>query len=149
MKKIHLSIVVVFCFCCFLSTKTIAQTNNSKKVTTQKSNSSLSGAWYSDDNKEFLIMFDGFFSSLAQDSTGKWTEAYAGAYTIDNTNTITFKATHSSIDYRVGYLHTIEYNLNGDNLTFRLYKKLIDPNAGDVTARMPKDKQILYLRAKQ
>ena len=94
-------------------------------------------------------MCDGFYSSIAQDSTGKWSETYAGTYTMDNANTITLKASHSSIAYRIGYLHTIEYNLEGDSLTFKLYKKLIDPKAGDMTLRMPKDIQTQYVRAKQ
>jgi hypothetical protein len=147
MKRMSFNILVAIF--CFLSTTTIAQTRTSTKISAKKSNSSLSGAWHSVDNKEFLIMSDGFFSSIAKDSTGNWTETYAGTYTIDNANTITLKATHSSFAYRIGYLHTIEYNLTGDNLTFKLYKKLIDPKAGDMTARMPKDQQTQYVRARQ
>ena len=147
MKNIFFYMVVMSC--CFLSTIAVAQTKNSTTTTEKKANSSLSGAWVSIDNKEFLIMNDGFFSSIAQDSTGKWTEAYAGTYTFDNANTITLKATYSSIAYRIGYLHTIDYKLNGDNLTFKLFKKLVDPKAGDVTSRMPQGIETQYTRAKQ
>ena len=147
MKNIFFYIVILSC--CFLSTIAVAQTKNSNTPTEQNAKSSLSGAWFSSDSKEFLVMHDGFFSSIAQDSTGKWTEAYAGTYTFDDANTITLKATHSSIAYRIGYLHTIDYKLNGDNLTFKLFKKLVDPKAGDVTSRMPQGLETKYVRAKK
>jgi hypothetical protein len=122
---------------CFLSTTTVAQTVNSNTTSEKKAISSLSGAWYSVDNKEFLIMHDGFFSAIAKDSTGNWTEAYAGTYTVE-ANALTLNAVHSSITYRTGYL-----------LTFKLFKKMIDPKAGDVTSRMPQGMEIQYVRAKQ
>lgn len=134
---------------CFSSTITTAQTTNSNTTTAKSTSSSISGAWLSADNKEFLIMSDGFYSSVAQDSTGKWAATHVGTYTADNTNTATFKVTHSSFAYRVGYLHTVEYDLNGENLTIKWYKKMIDAKGGDITARMPKGEQTQYVRAKQ
>jgi hypothetical protein len=146
MKNIFFCIVVMSG--CFLSTTTVAQTVNSNTTSEKKAISSLSGAWYSVDNKEFLIMHDGFFSAIAKDSTGNWTEAYAGTYTVE-ANALTLNAVHSSITYRTGYLHTVHYILNGDKLTFKLFKKMIDPKAGDVTSRMPQGMEIQYVRAKQ
>ena len=145
MKKILFAVLAVLCFS---STITVAQNTVSNTKTPKNENSSLSGAWQSVDNKEFLIMNDGFFSSVAQDSTGKWTEFHAGSYTVGNPNTATLKVTHSSFAYRIGYLHTIEYGLKEGNLTLKFYKKMIDPKAGDITDRMHKGLQMQYVRAK-
>lgn len=147
MKKMLLGLLVVSF--CFTSTITTAQTTNSNTTTAKNTATSISGAWRSVDNKEFAIMSDGFFSSVAQDSTGKWAETHAGTYTVDNANTVTLKVTHSSFAYRIGSLHTIEYDIKGENLTIKWFKKLIDAKAGDITAQMPKGEQTLYVRAKQ
>src|SRR5690606_1474207 len=140
MKKMLLYFLVVSFF--KFSTITTAQTFNSTTTIAENGDDPISGAWLSVDNKDFIIMSDGFFSSVAQDSTGKWTETHVGSYILDNTNTITFKVNHSSFAYRIGYLHTIEYELNGDNLTIIWYKKMIDNKGNDLTARMPKDQRI-------
>ena len=148
MKKMLLGLLVVSF--CFSSTTTTAQTTTSKTTTSSKSTASpINGAWRSVDNKEFAIMSDGFFSSVAQDSTGKWAETHAGTYTVDNANTITLKVTHSSHAYRIGSLHTIEYDIKGENLTIKWFKKLVGANGVDETAQMPKGTQTQYVRAKQ
>lgn len=146
MKKIVLYLLIVSF--CFAFNKTAAQNTTSNSTSTKSTSSPIDGAWHSADNNEFLLMIDGFYSSVAQDSTGKWSEVYAGTYTVDNTNTVTYKVTHSSHAYRIGYLHTVEYNLNGESLTLKWYKKMIDANAVDITARMPKGEQTLYIKAK-
>lgn len=146
MKQTRFTILLLML--CFLSAAATAQTAM-HGTTSKNAGASLSGTWLSVDNKEFLIMNDGFFSSVAQDSTGKWSEFHAGTYTLQNGHTAILKVSHSSFAYRIGYLHTIEYKLEGDKLTFNLYKKMIDPKAGDVTDRMPKGVQSQYNRAKQ
>ena len=146
MKKMLLGLLVVSF--CFSSTTTTAQTTISNTTTAKNTITSISGAWRSVDNKEFAIMSDGFFSSVAQDSTGKWAETHAGTYTVDNANTVTLKVTHSSHAYRIGSLHTVEYDIKGENLTIKWFKKLIDAKEGDITAKMPKGTQTQYVRAK-
>lgn len=146
MKKMLLALLVVSF--CFTSTTSTAQTANSNTTTSKKTETSISGAWRSVDNKEFVIMSDGFFSSVAKDSTGRWAETHAGTYTVDNANTVTLKVTYSSFAYRIGSLHTIEYDLKGENLTITWFKKLLDAKAGDITAQMPKGTQTQYVRAK-
>ena len=146
MKKMLLSLLVASF--CFLSITTTAQTTSSNTTIVKNADIPFSGAWHSVDNKEFLLMSDGFYSSVAQDSTGKWTAIHAGTYTVDKANTATFKVTHSSFAYRIGYLHTVAYDLNGENLTIRWYQKMIDAKAADITDRMPKGQQTQYVRAK-
>jgi len=141
MKKMRFTILLIAL--CLFSTAGSAQSE------TKKTGSAVNGAWHSVDNKEFLIMSDGFFSSVAQDSSGNWTSVHAGTYTIDDDKTATMKATHSSFRYRIGYLHTVEYEVKGDEMIFKLYKKMIDPKAGDLTSRMPKGVEQKYVRAKQ
>jgi hypothetical protein len=148
MKKILLSLLVV-CFC-FATFTTTAQTPASQTNTSGKNNAApLNGAWLSSDGKEFAIMNDGFFSSIEQDSTGKWVNTHAGTYTIDNANTITLKALYSSFPDHIGALHTVEYELKDESLTMKWFKKLVDPKQGDITAQMPKGRQTQFVRAKQ
>lgn len=92
-------------------------------------------------------MNDGFFSSVGQDSTGKWADTHAGSYTVDNSNMVTLKVLYSSFPDHIGALHTVEYEINGDNLTMKWFKKLVDAKAGDITAQMPKGQQTQYVRA--
>ena len=99
----------------------------------------FNGAWRSGDNKGFTVMHDGYFNSVAQDSTGKWNGVHAGTYTVNNDNTITFKVLYSSYPDHVGSLNTAEYTLTGDNLKMRHFKKLIDAQGKDITDQMPKD----------
>jgi hypothetical protein len=148
MKKILFSLVVVIL--CFSAFTTTAQTSAPNVYYTgQYQKSPLAGAWQSADGKEFAMMNDGFFSAIGQDSTGKWASTHAGTYTIDNANTLTFKVLYSSFADHVGSLHTVEYDVKGDNLTIKWFKKLVDAKEGDITARMPKGEQTQYVRAKK
>ncbi|ANE52178.1 lipocalin-like domain-containing protein [Flavisolibacter tropicus] len=149
MKKILFSLVVVIL--CFSAFTTTAQTSASKiNYANQNLKSALAGAWQSTDGTEFAMMNeDGFFSSISKDSTGMWASTYAGTYTVDNANTLTFKVMYSSHPDHVGALHTVEYEVKGDNLTIKWFKKLVDAKEGDITARMPKGQQTMYMRAKK
>ena len=100
---------------------------------------SFNGAWRSVDNKGFSVMHDGYFNAVGQDSTGKWNSVHAGTYTINNDNTVTFKALYSSYPDHMGSLNTAEYTLKGDTLKMRHFKKLIDAQGKDITDQMPKD----------
>src|SRR5688572_22661955 len=79
----------------------------------------FNGAWQSIDNKGFSVLHDGYFNSVGQDSTGKWSSVHAGSYTVNNDNTITFKALYSSHPTHIGSLNTVEYTLTGDTLKIR------------------------------
>ena len=149
MKKTKLLLFITILFLGFA--KAGAQTTTKAATTSTDKNmaSPVTGAWQSADQKEFVIMNDGFFSSIAQDSTGKWADTHAGTYTLDNANTLTLKVVHSSFPTHVGALHTVEYSLQGDMLTIKWFKKLVDAKDGDITAQLPKDTQTQYMRAKK
>jgi hypothetical protein len=107
----------------------------------------LNGAWISVDNKSFYMYSDKFFSDIAQDSTGIWRSTHAGSYTVVNSNTITHKILYSSYPDHIGALHTLEYEINGDTLTMKWFKKLIDAKGVDITVQLPKGQQAKYVRA--
>ncbi|MDQ3845519.1 MAG: hypothetical protein M3342_16150 [Bacteroidota bacterium] len=128
----------------FLSVCSNAQSApSSKKTTTQGTNKNaaafFNGAFRSDDNKGFTVMHDGYFSAIAQDSTGRWAATHAGTYTVNDNNTITFKALYSSYPDHIGSLNTAEYTINGETLKLRHFKKLVDAQGRDITDQMPKD----------
>ena len=129
-----------------------AQTTASAKKSTAtgasaNSLASFNGAWRSDDNKSFNVMHDGYFNVVSQDSTGKWQDVHAGTYTVDNSNTATFKILYSSYPDHVGSANTVEYNLNGNTMKVRHFKKLVDAQGKDVTDQMPKDVWETMVRA--
>jgi hypothetical protein len=147
MKKI-ITILFVVCFCLSI-TSTNAQTAVSKtKEFVKNAPVSLSGAWESVDHKEFALMNDGFFSSIGEDSTGMWKDTHAGTYTVDG-NSVTYKVLYSSFPDHVGVLNTAEYEMKGEILTIKWFKKLIDAKGVDITAQMPKDTQTQYVRVKK
>src|SRR5439155_6198590 len=102
----------------FLINASYGQSNNSTKNTMSKASSqgivaTFNGAWSSDNGKGFSVMNNGYFNSVAQDSTGKWAEVHAGKYTVNNDNTITFKILYSSYPDHVGAENTADYTMNG------------------------------------
>ena len=100
---------------------------------------SFNGAWQSDDKKGFAIMHDGYFNSVGEDSTGKWSSMHAGTFTVNSDNTITFKVLYSSNPEHVGSQNTAAYSINGQTLKLHHFKKLITGDGTDITAQMPKD----------
>jgi hypothetical protein len=128
----------------FIFTSSNAQTPGSQKKVSSQSGSQnagavLNGAWRTVDNKGFSVMHDGYFNSVAQDSTGQWKDIHAGTYTVNNDNSITFKILYSSYPDHIGAANTAEYSINGETLKLRHFKKLIDAQGKDVTDQMPKD----------
>lgn len=105
----------------------------------QNAGAVFNGAWRTEDNKGFAVMHDGYFNSVAEDSTGKWNSVHAGTYTVNGDNTITFKVLYSSHPERVGSSNTAEYTLTGETVKMRHFKKLIDAQGKDITDQMPKD----------
>lgn len=134
----------------------VSTTSNAQTVQLQKKSSHgksqraafFGGAWRSEDNKGFTVMHDGYFNTVAQDSTGKWDDVHAGSYTVGNDNTITLKILYSSYPDHVGSLNTAEYTVSGETVKLRHFKKLIDAQGRDVTAQMPKDAWETMVRLK-
>jgi hypothetical protein len=138
MKKLLIAIrVLVFCF-------TIIAIN---PITVSAQASKLSGGWLSVDGKDFTVMNDGFFASVSKDSTGAWSENHAGSYTVDNANTISFKVLYSSFPDHIGALNTTEFELKGNMLTIKWFKKLVDAKGQDITSQVPQGTQTQYMRA--
>lgn len=148
MKKL-ISVLFIVGFC-FTLTSTNAQTASSgTKSFSKKTSSPIDGAWQSVDHKGFVMMNEGFFSALGQDSTGIWRDTHAGTYTVDNANTITFKTLYSSEPTDMGGFMTVEYEMKGEALTIKFFKKVIDAKGADITAQLPKDVQVQYVRAQK
>ena len=115
---------------------------------TKSAASLLNGAWQSEDQKGFSILHDGYFNSVGQDSTGKWSSMHAGTFTVNSDNTITFKVLYSSYPDHVGSLNTAEYSLSGETLKLHHFKKLITGEGKDITDQMPKDARETMMRLK-
>ncbi len=119
--------------------QTVQLQKRSIKSKSQNGAAFFNGAWRDEDNKGFTVMHDGYFNSVAQDSTGKWNDVHAGSYTVGNDNTITLKILYSSYPDHVGSLNTAEYTVSGETVKLRHFKKLIDAQGKDITDQMPKD----------
>src|SRR4030095_13859520 len=122
-------------------------------------NAAVNGAWqrvYYDNGKtttttgepkEFVVVHDGFFSSIGQDSSGRWSNTHAGTFEISG-NIMKNHLLYSSHTERVGSDHWVEFELKGDTLTMKWFKKMITPQGQDITAQMPKAES-KYIRAKK
>ena len=119
--------------------QTVQLQKRSIKSKSQNGAAFFNGAWRDEDNKGFTVMHDGYFNSVALDSTGKWNDVHAGSYTVGNDNTITLKILYSSYPDHVGSLNTAEYTVSGETVKLRHFKKLIDAQGKDITNQMPKD----------
>lgn len=149
-KTLLLLLAVCFFFAHLTANAQQAPTKKAAhKVSETSRSSSITGTWKSVDDKEFAILSDGFFSSVAQDSTGIWRNTHAGTYTLEGNNSMTFKVLYSSFPERIGSTQTVDYEVNGDTLTMKWFKKLVDAKEGDITDRMPKGTQTKYVRARQ
>jgi hypothetical protein len=126
--KVFITTLLLF----FVLATTHAQSNKSAA-------SKLDGAWQSADNKGFTIIHQGYFNSVAEDSTGKWGAMHAGTFTVNPDNTATFKVLYSSYPEHVGSLNTVSYTMNGETMTVHHFKKLINGEGKDITDMMPKD----------
>ena len=155
-NAIAISCAALFAFV-LLYTKGSAQKLPQKSDNT--SGSALDGAWqriYSyrgntattGEPKEFVIMYNGFFSSVGQDSTGHWNVTHAGAYEVSD-NTLKNSIRYSSHPERIGATHWVEFEVKGDTLTLNWFRKFITPQGQDITAQMPKGVTSKYIRAKK
>ena len=147
MKNMFLIQYVAFLLFFSLVNGALAQSAKSKAGINQ---SGINGAWQrvyyyngktltSGEPKEFALVHDGFFSSIGQDSTGRWTNTYAGAFEISG-NIMKNKLLYSSHSDRIGSINWTEYELKGDTLIMNWSKKVITASGQDITARVPKAK---------
>ncbi len=130
-----------------LVNEAVAQSAKSK---TGNNTNALNGAWLrvyyyngktttSGEPKEFALVHDGFFSSIGQDSTGRWSNTHGGIFEISG-NTMKNKLLYSSHKDQLGSTNWTEYELKGDTLIMKWFKKVVTANGQDITARMPKAK---------
>jgi hypothetical protein len=97
--------------------------------------------------KEFVLIYDGFFSSVGQDSAGRWNNTHVGTFET-NDNVMKNSLLYSSHPERVGSQMWVEYELKGDTLTMKWSKKIITAQGRDITAQMPKAES-KYIRSKK
>ena len=86
---------------------------------------------------QFKIFHDGFFSLVALDSSGKWSWAGAGTYSLDG-NIYKENFGYSSVPEYIGVNDLQEYELKGDTLFTRGFTKVVFANGEDKTASFPK-----------
>jgi len=98
--------------------------------------------------KEFVVVHDGFFSSIGQDAEGRWTNTHGGSFEIDG-NLMKNHLTYSSHPDILGFTNWVEYKLNEDTLTMIWnIKKMITPQGQEITVQMP-NSESKYIRAKR
>jgi hypothetical protein len=129
-----------------ISTTTVVSCNNNeKKAESQPASTSsaspIEGGWetVSADGKitQFKMWHEGFFSLIMQDSSGKWSVAGAGSYSIDgNTYKETFH--YCSIPEYVGASDWQTYELKGDTLYFKGFDKVMYADGSDKTSQFDK-----------
>jgi hypothetical protein len=96
---------------------------------------------------QFKMFHNGFFSLIMQDSAGNWTTAGAGTFEIKgNTYKETFK--YVSVPGLVGYSNWQEFELKGDTLYKKLFRKVTDASGKEVTD-WPNDIEEKRVRAKR
>ncbi len=81
---------------------------------------------------QFKMFHNGFFSLIMQDSAGNWNIAGAGTF---ETNGNTYKETFNyvSMPELTGYSNWQEFELKGDTLYKKLFKKVTDASGKEVT----------------
>ncbi len=145
-SRSSIQFVLLFLFLAFI-TEAVAQSSRSK---TGNYPSALNGAWQrvyynngkattSGEPKEFALVHDGFFSSIGQDSTGRWNNTHGGTFEISG-SLMKNKLLYTSHIDRMGSTNWVEYELKGDTLIMNWSKKVITASGQDITARMPKAK---------
>ena len=96
---------------------------------------------------QFKMFHNGFFALIMEDSAGNWTIAGAGTFeTQGNTYKETF--TYVSMPELVGYTNWQEFELKGDTLYKKLFKKVVDASGKEVKD-WPSDLEEKRVRAKR
>jgi len=145
-------LLIFFALLCITTLGNTQSSSSSKKMTTHSTNTDaaaiFNGAWKTEDGKSFNVMHDGYFNSVAQDSSGKWEDVHAGTYTVNGDNTISFKVLYSFWPDHVGSVNTAEYSGSGDVIKIRHFKKLTDANGQDITSQVTRPDWITIMRMK-
>jgi hypothetical protein len=157
MKSIVSISYAAFLASLFLVNQAVAQTSKSKTGINADA-TALNGAWQrvyyyngktatTGEPKEIVVVHDGFFSSVGQDSSGRWNNTHVGTFETDG-NIMKNILLYSSHPERVGSTNWVEYELKGDTLIMNWSKKLITAQGQDITAQMPKTVS-KFIRAKK
>ena len=96
---------------------------------------------------QFKMFHNGFFSLIMQDSAGNWNIAGAGTFETKG-NTYNEKFNYVSVPELVGYTNWQEFELKGDTLYMKLFKKVTDASGKEVND-WPKDIEEKRVRAKR
>lgn len=130
-----------------------------RKSSSSVSASILDGAWQrvyhhngktttTGEPKEFVVVHDGFFSSIGQDAEGRWTNTHGGSFEL-NGKLMKNHLLYSSHTDRLGFTNWVEYELKGDTLTMKWnIKKMITPQGQEITVEMPTSES-KFIRAKR
>lgn len=98
--------------------------------------------------KEFVVVHDGFFSSIGQDAEGRWTNTHGGSYELRG-KLMKNHLLYSSHTDRLGFTNWVEYELKGDTLTMKWnIKKMLTPQGQEITVQMPTTES-KFIRAKR
>lgn len=143
MNRLHLLLTISLFI--ISSTAVVSCNQNEKKAESQFTSTSsvslIEGAWetVSADGKitQFKMWHDGFFSLIMQDSSGKWSMAGAGSYSVDKNS---YKETfhYCSIPEYVGASDWQTYELKGDTLYFKGFNKVMYADGSDKTSQFGK-----------
>jgi len=96
---------------------------------------------------QFKMFHNGFFSLIMQDSAGNWNIAGAGTF---ETKGNTYKETFNYVTAAdlVGYSNWQEFEIKGDTLYMKLFKKVTDASGKEIND-WPKDIEEKRVRAKR
>jgi hypothetical protein len=83
---------------------------------------------------QLKLFADGYFCLIMKDSTGKWSLASGGTY---ETNGNTYKETHLyvTIPEWIGTTDWQQFEIKGDTLYKKLFKKVVNSKGEDITAQ--------------
>ena len=158
MKKIILLPVSVFSVVLF-SLITAAAQSSKRKSGSNTSVPAVNGGWQrvyhhngktatTGEPKEFVVVNDGFFSSIGQDAEGRWTNTHGGSFEL-NGNLMKNHLLYSSHPDILGFTNWVEYELKEDTLTLKWnIKKMITPQGQEITVDRPSSES-KYIRAKR
>jgi len=97
---------------------------------------------------QLKLFVDGYFCFIMKDSTGKWSMASGGTY---ETNGNEYKETHLyvTIPEYIGTTVWQQYEIKGDTLYKKLFKKAINSKGEDITAQFSSNIEEIRVRVKK
>ncbi|MCS3798492.1 hypothetical protein [Niastella sp. OAS944] len=160
-SKNWLSLVVTAAFLSLLSCTGPTKGANKSQISNVSSagKDDLEGAWELVSTTErplanikrplqLKIFADGFFCLIMKDSTGKWNLASGGTYETDGN---VYKETHLYVTVAefIGTTVWQQYEIKGDTLYKKLFKKVINRKGEDITAQFSTNIEEKRVRAKK